>query len=289
MRRIHSRSPAPFNAAPFAALRDDALSGVRLGLVEAHVPRAQMSVEALAMWDRAVADLRAAGAVVEPFAPAVTLATYRNAFTEAARARGDVVPDSRSPAATANALLTYFAGRTSDARAAIRRGYAAYRSFYDVLPATFEECEPLLDRPMANDPAGQSFARSRAEAVASLGASMRAAGVVAMVYPTMPFNAPRAADKWPDIRTALGYGNFARPPGGVCACGARRRWNARAQSVSRRAADGRRSDSRAGARVRAAIAALRRTATHRIVIEPLSAFRCPRPSSRRRSSAPKRS
>jgi Asp-tRNA(Asn)/Glu-tRNA(Gln) amidotransferase A subunit family amidase len=201
-----------FNAAPFAALRGEALSGVRLGLVEAHVPRAQMSAEALAMWDRAVGDLRAAGAVVEPFTPAVTLATYRNAFTAAARARGDVTPDSRSPAATANALLTYFAGRTSDPRAAIRRGYAAYRSFYDVLPATFEECEPLLDRPMANDPAGQSFARSRAEAVAALNASMRTAGVVAMVYPTMPFNAPRAADNWPDIRTALGYGNFLGLP-----------------------------------------------------------------------------
>src|SRR5690242_8744975 len=43
-------------------LREDALSGVRLGLVEAHVPRAQMTAEALSMWDRAVGDLRAAGA-----------------------------------------------------------------------------------------------------------------------------------------------------------------------------------------------------------------------------------
>src|SRR5206468_8828407 len=50
-----------------AMLRDDALSGKRLGVVDAHVPRAQMSAEALAMWDRAVGDLRAAGAIVEPF------------------------------------------------------------------------------------------------------------------------------------------------------------------------------------------------------------------------------
>ena len=53
---------------PLAALRDDALKGVRLGLVEAHVPREKMTAEALAVWDRALADLRAAGAIVEPFA-----------------------------------------------------------------------------------------------------------------------------------------------------------------------------------------------------------------------------
>jgi Asp-tRNA(Asn)/Glu-tRNA(Gln) amidotransferase A subunit family amidase len=36
--------------------------------------------------------------------------------------------------------------------------------------------------------------------------------VAAMVYPTMPFNAPRAVDPWPDIRTALGYGNWLGLP-----------------------------------------------------------------------------
>src|SRR5262245_16141804 len=65
---------------------------------------------------------------------------------------------------------------------------------------------------MAEDPAGRSLGRSRGEVVASLAASMRTAGVVAMVYPTMPFNAPRAVDKWPDIRTALGYGNWLGLP-----------------------------------------------------------------------------
>ena len=95
---------------------------------------------------------------------------------------------------------------------AIRRGYAAYRAFYDVLPATFEECEHLLERPMTDDAAGHSFARSRAEVVATLEASMRTANVSAMLYPTMPFNAPRAVDAWPDIRTALGYGNWLGLP-----------------------------------------------------------------------------
>jgi len=80
------------------------------------------------------------------------------------------------------------------------------------VPAAYEECEPLLDQPMADDAPGKSFARSRAEVVASLAASMRSAGVTAMVYPTMPFNAPRAVDPWPDVRTPLGFGNWLGLP-----------------------------------------------------------------------------
>jgi aspartyl-tRNA(Asn)/glutamyl-tRNA(Gln) amidotransferase subunit A len=171
-----------------------------------------MGPEAVSIWDRALGDLRAAGATVTPFTPAVTLATYRDEFAASAKARGDVTIDPKSPAPTANALLRYFAGRTNDARAAMRLGYPAYRAFYDVLPATFEECEPLVDQPMTNDPAGRSFARSRADIVARLAESMRAADVVAMVYPTMPFNAPRAVDQWPNVRTALGYGNWLGLP-----------------------------------------------------------------------------
>ena len=194
------------------ALRGDALRGIRLGLVNAHVPLAQMSAEAVAMWERALDDLRAAGATVYPFEAPVTRINFRDEFAAAARNRGDVAGNSRSPAATANALLQYFTGRTENPREAVRRGYDAYRKFYDVLPATFEECEPLLDQPMADDPAGRSFARSRSEVVTKLAVAMRDAGVVAMIYPTMPFNAPRAEDAWPDIRTALGYGNWLGLP-----------------------------------------------------------------------------
>jgi Asp-tRNA(Asn)/Glu-tRNA(Gln) amidotransferase A subunit family amidase len=201
-----------WDGAAVARLRDDALAGIRLGLVEVHVPRTQMTADAVAMWDRALGDLRAAGATVEAFTPAVTRVDYRDAFAASARNRGDVPVDANSPAPTANALFRYFAGRTDDPRSAVRRGYAAYRAFYDVLPATYEECEPLLDQPMIDDPKGRSFARSRAEVVAALAASMRTAGVAAMVYPTMPFNAPRAVDKWPDIRTPLGYGNWLGLP-----------------------------------------------------------------------------
>jgi aspartyl-tRNA(Asn)/glutamyl-tRNA(Gln) amidotransferase subunit A len=195
-----------------AALRDDALDKVRLGLVEAHVPREAMTAEALSVWERAVGDLRAAGAVIEPFTPAVTLKTVQEAFAVAATKRGDVAPDPRSPAPTANALYQYFEGRTDDPRAAVRRGCAAYRAFYDVLPPTYEECEPLLERPIFKDPAGQSFARSRSDVLADLAASMRSQRVAAMVYPTMPFNAPRVVDDWPDIRTPLGYGNWLGLP-----------------------------------------------------------------------------
>jgi aspartyl-tRNA(Asn)/glutamyl-tRNA(Gln) amidotransferase subunit A len=201
-----------WNGAPLAALRDDALAGVRLGLAEPNIPRAQMAPETLAIWDRALADLQAAGAVIVPFAPSVTRLTVRDHFAESARARGDVPVDANSPAPTANALLQYFAGRTNDPRSAIRKGYPAFQSFYDVLPRTYDACVPLLDQPMAQDPAGRSFARSRATAVAALAQEMQAARVVAMVYPTMPFNAPRAVDKWPDVRTTLGYGNWLGLP-----------------------------------------------------------------------------
>jgi aspartyl-tRNA(Asn)/glutamyl-tRNA(Gln) amidotransferase subunit A len=203
---------APWDGAPLATLRDDGLAGVRLGLVEAHVPRAQMAPEAVAIWDRAVADLRSAGAIVEPFTPPVTLANYRDLFAAAAMQRGDAGVDPKSAPPTANALLRYFSGRTDDPRPAMRRGYAAYRAFYDVLPATYEECEPLLDKPMTDDPAGRSFARSRTEVVRQLEEAMRAASIAAMIYPTMPFNAPRAVDPWPNIRTTLGYGNWLGTP-----------------------------------------------------------------------------
>ena len=206
-----ARGRAP-DGGSLAALRDDSLNGVRLGLVEAHVPRANMTAEALAKWDRALADLRSAGAIVETFESPVTLANYRRAFTEAEHARGDVPGSSRPPAATANALYRYFAGRTGHPLEAVRRGYQAYQSFYDVLPKRFEDCVPLLRQPLERDAEGQSFARSRASVVAALERSMRVAGIAAMVYPTMPFNAFRLADGWPDIRTALGYGNWLGLP-----------------------------------------------------------------------------
>lgn len=201
-----------WSATPLLSLRDDALAGVRLGIVGVHAPRAQMTAEAVAAWDRALGDLRAAGATVDSFAAPVTRENFRDAFAAAAAARGDVPVDSRAPAVTANALLTYFAGRSADPRAAMRLGYPGYRAFYDVLPATFEDCEPLLGRPLADDPAGRSFARSRAEVVGRLASAMRAAGVAALVYPTMPFAAPRAVDPWPDVRTPLGYGNWLGLP-----------------------------------------------------------------------------
>ena len=86
-----------------------------------------------------MSDLRAAGAVVEPFARGRDARSdYRDAFAASARARNDVAVNADSPAPTANALFRYFAGRTDDPRTAVRRGYAAYQAFYDVLPATFE-------------------------------------------------------------------------------------------------------------------------------------------------------
>src|SRR5205085_6072516 len=96
---------APWDARSLWNLRDDALPGVRRRLGEANVPRDQMTAEALVTWDRAVSDLRAAGAVVESFAAPVTRLNFREAFAVSARARNDVADDPDSPSPTANALL----------------------------------------------------------------------------------------------------------------------------------------------------------------------------------------
>ena len=195
-----------------ALLRDDALIGARLGLVEAHVPRDQMSAESLSVFDRAVADLVAAGATVESCAPTVTRSTVRALFAAAAKERGDVTPDPNSPAATANALYRYCSTHGGDARRDVERGLAAYRGFYDVLPRTWPEMSALIEQPYEHDPAGGSFARSRATVTDQLAETFRAQQLDAMIYPTMPFPAPRVVDSWPNVRTTLGYGNWLGLP-----------------------------------------------------------------------------
>ena len=193
-------------------LRDNALRGARLGLVEAHVPRAQMSAQSLSVFDRAVADLKSAGAIVESFATTVTRANVRSLFAEAARARGDVAVNHNSPPPTANALYRYFGTHGGDARKDVERGLAAYRAFYDVLPQEWDEMAKIMMQPYEDDPASISFARSRAAVTARLAHEFRAQRIDAMIYPTMPFPAPRAVDPWPDIRTTLGYGNWLGLP-----------------------------------------------------------------------------
>jgi aspartyl-tRNA(Asn)/glutamyl-tRNA(Gln) amidotransferase subunit A len=202
----------PWDGTQMRVMRDDALAGVRLGVVEANIPRARMTAEAVATWERALTDLAAAGAVIEVFEGPVTALNYRDAFAAAAAARGDVAINDNAPAPTANALYRYFAGRTDDPMAAIRRGYDAYRAFYDVLPERFEDCVPLFTQPMKQDPAGRSFARSRATVVGTLVEAMRRAGIAAMVWPTMPFNALLLGQRWPDIRTTLSYNNWLGLP-----------------------------------------------------------------------------
>jgi Asp-tRNA(Asn)/Glu-tRNA(Gln) amidotransferase A subunit family amidase len=202
----------PWTRGTLAVLRDDALVGARLGLVEAHVPRAQMTAESLAVFDRAVAELTSAGAIVEPSAPTVTRANVRALFGDAAKARGDVAPDPNSPAPTANALYRYFSTHGGDARRDVERGLAAFRAFYDVLPVEWAEMTKLIVQPYERDAAGMSFARSRAEVTARLADTFRAQRLDAMIYPTMPFPAPRAVDSWPDVRTTLGYGNWLGVP-----------------------------------------------------------------------------
>ncbi len=203
---------APHRRGRLSALKDDALRGVRLGLVEFHVPRAQMSEESLGVFDRAIADCTSAGAVVEPFVPSVNRADVREQFSAAAKARGDVAPNHNAPAPTANALRRYFARHGGNGAEQVQRGHTAFRAFYDVLPADWPTMAQLIVQPYEQDAASLSFARSRAEVVARLAESFRAKRISAMVYPTMPFPAPLASDPWPDVRTTLGYGNWLGLP-----------------------------------------------------------------------------
>ena len=208
---------APYRRGAVTSLRDDALKGARLGLVDAHVPRAQMSAEAITVFDRAIADCVAAGAVVEPCTPRVTLQTFRDQFAAAAKARGDVPPNANAPAATANALLRYFQRQRDgtpsfDARDAVKKGLAAFRAYYDVLPAEWEAMAVLIDQPYERDAASLSFLRSRDTVVAQLAESFTAQRIDALVYPTMPFKAFVTSVGWPELRTALGFGNWLGLP-----------------------------------------------------------------------------
>ena len=202
----------PWKRGQLAELNDGALRGARLGLVEVHFPRAQMSAESVSVFERAIADLKSAGAIVDAFAPPVTRVNFRTLFADASKSRGELAPNPYAAAPTANALYRYFLTHGRDARREVAHGLAPYQSFYDVLPKNWNEMAGLIVQPYEDDIAGLSFARSRATVVAQLAAAFSAQYIDAMVYPTMPYPAPRATDKWPDIRTPLGYGNWLGLP-----------------------------------------------------------------------------
>jgi aspartyl-tRNA(Asn)/glutamyl-tRNA(Gln) amidotransferase subunit A len=197
------------------ALNGTALRGARLGFVEIHAPRAQMTSECLQLLDAALADCTQAEAIIEAFAAPVDRTNYRDRFAADAKARGDVAPNANSPASTANALLRYFMRQgltASDAVAAVKQGHAAFRAFYDVLPVEWEAMEALTRQPYERDAAAVSFLASRKQAVAALAQNMKERRLDAMIYPTMPFKAPDATSPWPDVRTPLGYGNWLGLP-----------------------------------------------------------------------------
>lgn len=206
---------APWRRGTLAALSPAALRGARLGFVEVHAPRAQMTSECVSVLDRALADCRAAGATIESFAAPIDRTNYRDRFASESKARGDVAPNANSPASTANALLRYFQRQrlsASEALASVKRGHGAYRAFYDVLPIEWEAMEQLTRTPYEQDMAAASFLRSRETVVRELARAMRAERIDALVYPTMPFKAPDATSPWPDVRTPLGYGNWLGLP-----------------------------------------------------------------------------
>ena len=81
-----------------------------------------------------------------------------------------------------------------------------------MLPTELDEMLRIAAEPYEASPAGQAFARARAAVVGQLAEAFAAERIDTMIYPTMPFPAPRAVDEWPDIRTPLGYGNWTGLP-----------------------------------------------------------------------------
>jgi len=207
--------PGAWRRGTLGTLNGSALRGARLGFVEVHAPRAQMTGECLQVLDAALADCTQAGAIVEAFEAPVDRTNYRDRFAADAKARGDVAPNANSPASTANALLRYFERQglsAADALAAVKQGHAPFRAFYDVLPTDWDAMAALTRQPYERDAAAMSFLASRAQAVAALAQHMKDRRLDAMIYPTMPFKAPDATQAWPDVRTPLGYGNWLGLP-----------------------------------------------------------------------------
>jgi Asp-tRNA(Asn)/Glu-tRNA(Gln) amidotransferase A subunit family amidase len=206
----------PHASDPYGPLADwtepravTSLSGRRLGLVTQHVPRTQMSSDGVRLLERAIDDLRAAGASIVEFDPTISLQTFRADF---AHANEGSPPNARSPEATAHALLRYFGRRPGDPRAHFRRGYDAYRSYYDVLPANSSDGLRLAESTVDVGASARVFLHARSVVVHRLAVVMRAAAIDAMIYPTMPFAAFGADGVWPDVRTPLGYGNWLGLP-----------------------------------------------------------------------------
>jgi aspartyl-tRNA(Asn)/glutamyl-tRNA(Gln) amidotransferase subunit A len=117
-------------------------------VVALHAPRAQMSADSLTLYDRALADCERAGAILEEIALPVTRVNVQARFAESARARGDVMPNPKAAAPTANALRRYFEGQgvEGDVTDAVRRGLAAFRAFYDVIPMEWEDVKCGADQ-----------------------------------------------------------------------------------------------------------------------------------------------
>src|SRR4051812_47844631 len=134
----------PWKRGQLAQLKEDALGGARLGLVDVHFPRAQMSAESISMFERALSDLKSAGAIVDSFSAPATRANFRTLFADASKARGELAPNPDAPAPTANALYRYFLTHGGHARRDVAHGLAPYQSFYDVLPKDWSEMAKLI-------------------------------------------------------------------------------------------------------------------------------------------------
>ena len=124
-----------WDGAPLAALRDDALAGVRLGLVEAHVPRAQMTrrgARGVGPRGGRPARRRRHGRAVRAGGHARDLSERLRRCGGHGAATSSATRSRRPPPPTRSTATSPGAPAIRARRCA--RGYAAYRAFYDVLP-----------------------------------------------------------------------------------------------------------------------------------------------------------
>ena len=151
---------------------------------------------------------QSAGAIVEPRADG-----HARQRAHALRRRGEGARRRRHPIATRPAPRRTRSLDTSqvtatNARRDVERGLAAYRAFYDVLPERMGGDVEAHRAAVRARSGGRVLRALAGDVVAQLAETFRAQRIDAMIYPTMPFPAPRAVDPWPDVRTTLGYGNW---------------------------------------------------------------------------------
>ena len=242
-------------AGVLAQLHDDALVDARLGLVDIHVPRAQMTsgiTVRLRSRRGGSHGRRSDRGIVRAGGDARQCANTLHRGGEGARR---CRAERQLAGGDGKRALSVFEP-TAMMRGGRQRGLAAYRAFYDVLPKDWAAMSKLIVQPYEHDAAGESFARSRATVISQLAETFRAQRLDAMIYPTMPFLHPRCGSMAGCSHHPRLW-QLARDSGSLGTGGNRGQWHAGGEYLVRRTAGERRAIARAGTFLSAAVATVR--------------------------------